>query len=329
LVGAKLESVLGKKELPFADPLRRLVPNPGGKTRTNGHPDRKLPAMNPYRTWVADLERLLNEGKRHPLGGLERLTRPEIAPNAPIALIFAPHPDDEAIIGAMPLRLLRESRYRIVNVAVTQGSNPARRDERWRELDGACGYLGFELLATAPGGLQQVNLETRHRDPAGWAERVATIAAILSRHAPAVVFLPHSGDWHTTHVGTHHLVVDALASLGDGFQCYAVETEIWRASSSPNLMVESSADDVADLVAALTFHVGEVTRNPYHLTLPAHMIDSARRGAELVLGQGHAAPPFTFATLYRLRKWQNGRFVRALAGGRAVSAREPLRELLD
>jgi LmbE family N-acetylglucosaminyl deacetylase len=284
--------------------------------------------MNPYRTWVADLERVLHDGKRFPLGGLEPLPRPEIAPNAPIALIFAPHPDDEVIIGGMALRLLRESRYRIVNVAVTQGSNPERQGERWRELEACCNFIGFELLATAPGGLQKVNLTTRSADPAGWAERVATIAAVLIQHAPAVIFFPHSEDWHSTHVGTHHLIVDALESLGDGFQCYTVETEAWGASSAPNLMVELSTEDVADLVAALGFHVGEVTRNPYHLTLPALMIDSVRRGGELVLGQGHAAPEFTFATLYRLRRWQHGGFTPVLASGRVVSARQDLAELL-
>ena len=54
-------------------------------------------------------------------------------------------------------------------------------------------------------------------------------------------------------------------------------------------MVESSAADVADLMAALSLHVGEVARNPYHLRLPAWMIDNVRRGAELVGGQGGAA----------------------------------------
>jgi hypothetical protein len=157
---------------------------------------------------------------------------------------------------------------------------------------------------------------------------VATIAGILTQYAPAVVFFPHAEDWNSTHVGTHHLVVDALASLGARFHCYTIETEFWGASSSPNLMIELSAQHVGDLVAALSFHVGEVARNPYHLSLPAQMIDNVRRGGELVSGQGHAAPPFTFATLYRLRKWQDGGFMRVLASGRAVSLQEDLAELL-
>ncbi len=76
---------------------------------------------------------------------------------------------------------------------------------------------------------------------------------------------------------------------------------------------------MADLVTALSFHVGEVRRNPYHLLLPAWMQDNVRRGGELVGGQGGAAPDFVFATLYRLRKWSGGKFTKVLAGGRQIA----------
>ena len=55
--------------------------------------------------------------------------------------------------------------------------------------------------------------------------------------------------------------------------------------AEPNLLVESGVEDVADLVAALACHVGEVRRNPYHARLPAWMMDNVRRGAELVGGR--------------------------------------------
>src|SRR5436189_1657623 len=87
----------------------------------------------------------------------------------------------------------------------------------------------------------------------------------------------------------------------------------------PNLMVELSEADMVELVTALTFHVGEVGRNPYHLSLPAWMIDNVRRGAELVGGQGGAAPDFVFGTLYRLRRWINDRLEPAYAGGRQLA----------
>ena len=90
-------------------------------------------------------------------------------------------------------------------------------------------------------------------------------------------------------------------------------------SSDLNLMVEISAPDLADLITALTFHVGEVQRNPYHLTLPAWMVDNVRRGGELVGGQGGAAPDFTFATLYRLSRWNGRELEKFFPGGKNLA----------
>ena len=44
-----------------------------------------------------------------------------------------------------------------------------------------------------------------------------------------------------------------------------------------------------------------------------------RRGAELVGGQGGAAPDFTFATIYRLRQWSRGRLANVLKSGKFLS----------
>jgi N-acetylglucosamine malate deacetylase 1 len=96
---------------------------------------------------------------------------------------------------------------------------------------------------------------------------------------------------------------------------------------TPNLMVESSTADVADLVAALSLHVGEVARNAYHLRLPAWMIDNVRRGAELVSGQGGVAPSLAFATLYRLRRWAGGELHEVLERGQMLSAQDDLSKL--
>ena len=75
---------------------------------------------------------------------------------------------------------------------------------------------------------------------------------------------------------------------------------------------------MADLVAATSLHTEEVARNPYHLLLPAWMQDNVRRGGELVGGQGGAVPDFSFATLYRLRKWTNGALVDVIDGGQVL-----------
>jgi LmbE family N-acetylglucosaminyl deacetylase len=283
--------------------------------------------MNPYESFVTDHVRLMQDGKQHPLGGFPAPAKPPIPPDAPKALLFSPHPDDEAVVGGLPLRMQREQHWNVINVAVTQGSNKARQHERLKELAGCCSYLGFGLIQTRDYGLENINPKTRQQNPAAWAASVDRIADILTKHRPRMVLCPHEKDWNSTHVGTHFLLTDALAKLGSSLTCYVVETEFWGAMDTPNLMVESSARDLADLLTALTFHVGEVQRNPYHLRLPAWLMDNVRRGGELVGGQGGTAPDFTFATLYRLRRWQGGKLDRVLEHGRIVAQTDDLAPL--
>src|SRR5208282_4663270 len=124
--------------------------------------------MNPYHQFVSSFARLVAEGKSLPLGGIPPHDKPGPAPSAPVAIIFSPHPDDECIIGGFALRLLREAGFRIVNVAVTLGSNKERQQPRLHELKNACDYLGFELEQTAPDGLEKVTLKTRANEPENW-----------------------------------------------------------------------------------------------------------------------------------------------------------------
>jgi len=278
--------------------------------------------MDAHHRLVAEWARLEREGRALPIPAGAAKARPEPRAGAPVALLFSPHPDDEAIVGALALRLLREVGWRVVDIAVTLGSNPARRDARWAELEACCAQLGFELQCAAPGGLERVNLDARQGDPAQWARATRAIADVLAQRAPAAIFFPHAGDVNTTHVGTHHLVVDALASLGPQFSTHTLETEFWATLHTPNLLVEVTPTDLADLMAALSCHVGEVTRNPYHAGLPAWMIDNVRRGGELVLGQGAPRPDITFATLYRWQRWARGAFNPVASAGRTVSSRD-------
>jgi LmbE family N-acetylglucosaminyl deacetylase len=278
--------------------------------------------MNPYLEFVSSYAQLALDGKSLPLGGITSVPSTRPAADAPAAIIFSPHPDDECIIGGLALRLMREAGMRIINVAVTQGSNKERQQARWQELKSACNYLGFELESTARNGLEQISPKTRVEHPEHWAAAVKVISASLARHQPRVIFVPHQADWNGTHIGTHFLVMDALQAVPEKFECLIAETEFWGQMVSPNLMVQSSVGDVADMLAALSFHLGEVRRNPYHLRLPAWLQDNVRRGAELVGGQGGVAPDFTFATLYRLRRWRNGRLEEVFQGGRQISTAE-------
>src|ERR1041385_1248028 len=134
--------------------------------------DKPPSQMNPYQKFVADSARLVNEAKQFPLGGFPPLPRPDLAPNAPKALFFAPHPDDETISGGLALRLLREAKMNVINVAVTQGSKKERQAERLRELEGACAYIGYGLQTTIPDGLERVKAVTRQNEPEHWAGMV-------------------------------------------------------------------------------------------------------------------------------------------------------------
>ncbi|MCP5526728.1 MAG: PIG-L family deacetylase [Verrucomicrobiales bacterium] len=280
--------------------------------------------MTPYHDLVRRMVGLQEEGERLALGGFGPAAAPVLPDNAPKAFIFSPHPDDECIIGALPLRLLREAGVRVVNVAVTQGSNPARQAGRLAELRAACEYLGFDLVQTAPNGLAGINPRSRAADPAAWREGAAVIAGLVAEHRPRILFLPHERDWNSTHIGVHLLVTDALRQLGAEAACVTIETEFWGAMDDPNLMVEVTGEQLGDLMAATSFHVGEVQRNPYHLLLPAWMQDNVRRGGELVGGQGGTPPRWRFATLYRLGRWNGETIEKVEPTERMLGASTPL-----
>lgn len=259
--------------------------------------------MGTYLEYAEQFEALVRQGKTLPLGGMSPCETTGLVEDALKVLLFSPHPDDECITGALPLRLGREAGLRIINVPVTFGSNEERQAERAEELKNACEYLGWEIFPR-PG------FEPLEK---------AGVVRILEQERPAIIFMPHAQDWNSRHIATHHLVADALAEMPADFSCTVIETEYWGAMDDPNLMVESSARDVADLMAAISFHVKEVERNPYHIGLPGWMNDNVRRGGELVGGQGGDVPDFSFATLYRLRRFENGELKDVFENGQLLS----------
>jgi LmbE family N-acetylglucosaminyl deacetylase len=266
--------------------------------------------VNPFRKYALAHVRLLKDGLKLRPGRSGQPVRPARIPSEiPTALIFSPHPDDECIIGGLALRLKRESKWNVLNVAVTLGSKKERQSARLHELQKACAQLGFGLIVPAKPGLEHITLESRKQNRTRWKMAVRVVAEILAVHRPCVIFIPHENDGHPVHVGTHFLVLDALKTLPARFHCYVVETEFWGQMMNPNLLVELGAAEVGDLVAALACHVGEVRRNAYHARLPAWLIDNVRRGAERVGGQGGVAPDFVFGAIYRLSEWSHRRTV--------------------
>jgi N-acetylglucosamine malate deacetylase 1 len=267
---------------------------------------------DPFVEYVAGFEDLLRFGAGLAAAAVPSQVLQAPPADAPVCLVFSPHPDDEAIAGALPWRLRCEDRWRVVNVAVTLGSRRERRAARWGELTRCCAQLGFDLVSVTgtPGcAFERVQPWAASDDLAQRDAQVVRVAALIAHYRPQVVVCPHALDGHPAHVGTHDLVSAALQRLSPGWRLHLLHSEYWNTQLQPKLMLALGREHVARLVAALCLHVGEVARNPYHLSLPAFFMDAARRGSERVGIAGAPASETPFAALYGWSRWQDGALV--------------------
>jgi N-acetylglucosamine malate deacetylase 1 len=266
--------------------------------------------------YVEQFARLVHSGRAMatPSGPPTEPRRPQAGANT--CLIMSPHPDDECIIGGLAWRLQQEAGWRVVNLAITHGSNPLRQLARARELHAACAHLGFECQLLGERGLLHVRPHTQLEQAALWQAHVAQVVAQLHRLQPQLILCPHPEDAQSAHSGTWQLTLDALAQMPSDFTTQLAYTEYWSTMTAPNLMLQLSRSDLAQLMSALMQHVGEVSRNPYHLSLAAWAMDNVRRGAELVGSAGAAAPDFEFAALYQVQTWQQGKLHSSWERGR-------------
>lgn len=274
------------------------------------------PITTPFDALVQAYLDLPQPACAEPLTPLPTLNGFVVARDAPVCLVCAPHPDDESLSGAVALRLRQQHGWRVVNLAITLGSDLSRRAARWQEAQAACDYLGFELRS--PTGqpavaLERIGPDTATREPEHWSRAVALVAQAIRDLCPAVIVAPHALDGHAAHIGTHHLVCAALAQQPGDWGCHLLWSEYWNTQLSPRLMLEVSAAQAAQLMTATALHRGEVARHPYHLTLPAWFMDGARRGAERVGAPGSAASPMRMAALYGWQRRMNGALCDAAA----------------
>lgn len=280
-----------------------------------------------FEDWLRGRSELDEEAARLGLDSLPPASPPAApAAQAPLAVLCSPHPDDEVITGALAFRLRREG-WRIVNLAVTLGSDPARRGERRDELERCCARLGFELQVCGDDGFERVRLDTRREEPGYWHQMVGDIARRLRELAPRIVVFPHAADQHPTHIGVYGLVRQALVRAFTHRPVWCVETEFWAPMTDPSLLIEVNEEVLARLLEALLCHQGEVQRNPYHLRLPAWMEDSSRRASELLQGMGAGALPVRRGTLYRHYRWSGGQGTSRNAKTAVVMAEESVADL--
>lgn len=257
--------------------------------------------MRNYLEYVDAIQGAIGDAKNIPTGApLPNTPCVALKPELPPIVILSPHPDDEMLVGGLALRFRRQCGRRVVTLGITLGSKRERQSARWRELQDACAAIGFEVHTFGEHGLEHITPDAR-QEGGEWEKSAAALAEAISALKPEAVFFPHKTDANRTHMGVHLLAMDALRLSRHA--CMVFETEFWAPMPTPNLCAEISREDLSGLMTALSRHVGEVARNPYHLRLPAWMMDNVRRGGELVGTQGGDVPDFTFATLYHRARW--------------------------
>lgn len=206
-------------------------------------------------------------------------------------MILSPHPDDESIMGSLALRLGLENNAHIINIAITLGSNKERQQSRVQELTNAC-----ELL--------QMDCEYLNED---WKIKEKELKSLIQKFQPQLIIAPHEKDFHPAHIKTGKLLKKVLLVLKKESILIAW-SEFWGQMAKPNILVEVPNEIVELQMNALQMHIGEVSRNPYHLRLPAWMMDNVRRGSEVIGGKGSLSGEMAFGVLYKCQLYKNGKF---------------------
>ena len=166
--------------------------------------------QNPYRGFVESFSSTM-KGLDLPLGNIAPPTDYTVKSHAPKVAILSPHPDDECVMGALALRLKRETGSAVVNIPVTFGSNPARKVERKEELANACKWIGFEIHDLEDGGLEKITPEARLQDTKHWEQAVSKLTRAIEQIEPDILFfpMPQTGivlTWGCTCLHTIHLI---------------------------------------------------------------------------------------------------------------------------
>ena len=206
-------------------------------------------------------------------------------------MILSAHPDDECITGSLALRLSHENNAHIINVAVTLGSKVERQKARLKELMSACELLEMELVV----------LEEN------WNKKAKELKSLIQKYQPDLIIAPHLKDHHPTHIKTGELLKKVLLTLKKTTTIVAW-SEFWGQMSKPNVLIEVPQQILELQMKALALHAGEVSRNPYHLRLPAWMMDNVRRGAEVINGKGESSPLMPYGVIYQLQQFHAGKF---------------------
>lgn len=247
-----------------------------------------------FEDFIKKYSALLQEAKRIPFFRYTPPTWPCYKRGAPLILVFSAHPDDEVLSMAPLAMRFRAEGSRVINVAMTLGSDESQHSRREEELEDACTFLGYEL--EIPFGREHRPVHARTRGSPVWTEWVQTVSTLTVRKCPHVIITHHQNDAHPSHERTSAIVREAIAD--SRWSGLLFEAEYWREMEEPNMMIEVSKENLVLLLKAISFHRGEIERNAFHCALPGKLRDNVRR-SELVLGFGSEAPTMDFAVMYK------------------------------
>ncbi len=194
---------------------------------------------------------------------------------APKILILAPHPDDECLMSGFALRAREEWNAEVHVLSFSFGSDLSRRSARIQELKDALQVLDFKWIDPRAVGTTE-KLTAAELD-----------SAIISLQ-PNVILSPHLNDGHPAHQEAASLVMNWFAhqKVVGGSVPVWLQTEYWQQNASANLFIPLKVEHLIRIGEALQKHQGEISRNPYHLRLPAWCMDQSRRAQELIGGFG-------------------------------------------
>ena len=200
-------------------------------------------------------------------------------------VIVAPHPDDECLMAGIALRAKLEHGAEVAVLPFTYGSMVNRQRDRKTELDHALQILHFTKLDPRGSGEDELDFDQ--------------VKLALLEFCPDAVILPHPRDGHSTHIRCSEIAIRATLEIAqeEKRRIQVFQSEFWQSLESPNLLLPLSEEVVTRMGKALLCHVGEIERNPYHLTLPAWLMDQVRRGSEI--HKGGAKGNTVFGQLYR------------------------------
>jgi LmbE family N-acetylglucosaminyl deacetylase len=194
------------------------------------------------------------------------------------AMVFAPHPDDEAL-GCGGTVALKRGRGATINIVfMTDGSRShegliAAEDlgrERQREAMAAAASLGIDTQQVTWLGFPDGGLAKHH------APAMVQVADLIGQKRPAQVFVPYSEHEHPDHVETRLVVYEALAQAR--VPALVCEYPIWYMNQWP-FVRNQRPDPKALLLAGPGAVLGPGLLAPFNVRVDLATVEDRKRRA--------------------------------------------------